>query len=294
MKSAGLRQRLSILFFLSPWLVSFALFTLYPISYSFYLSFTKYNPISGQTPRFIGLHNYLAIFSDDRFWLALKNTIFFVIGTIPVTTSIAVILAVFLNERIKFRSFFRATYFMPAVTSIVVIATIFIYIYSPFGVLNSLLSLFGIQGRNWLLDSHFALPAIMAMDIWESFGYYTILFLAGLQSIPEELYEAANIDGATGIQQFFRITIPLLRPTLIFVLVINTIRSFQVFSEIFVMTQGGPIGATTTLVYYLYNMGFQKFRMGYASALAYVLFAIILIFSLLQMKVLRYGERIYD
>ena len=294
MKPRGLRQRSSILFFLSPWLVSFALFTLYPIVYSFYLSFTKYNPISGQAPRFIGFHNYLAIFSDDRFWLALKNTLFFVIGTIPVTTAIAVVLAVFLNERIKFRSFFRATYFMPAVTSIVVIATIFIYIYSPFGVLNSLLNLFGIQGRNWLLDFHFALPAIMVMDIWESFGYYTILFLAGLQSIPQELYEAAKIDGATGVQQFFRITIPLLRPTFIFVLVINTIRSFQVFSEIYVMTQGGPIGSTTTLVYYLYNMGFQKFHMGYASALAYVLFTIILIFSLLQMKVLRYGERLYD
>jgi len=280
--------------FLAPWIISFALFTLYPIVYSFYLSFTKYNPINGQTPRFIGFHNYLTIFSDGTFWLALKNTLFFVTGTIPVTTAIAVVLAVFLNEKIKFRAFFRATYFMPAVTSIVVIATIFIYIYSPFGVLNSLLNLFGIQGRNWLLDLHFALPAIMAMDIWESFGYYTLLFLAGLQSIPEELYEAANIDGATSVQQFFRITIPLLRPTFIFVLVINTIRSFQVFSEIFVMTQGGPIGSTTTLVYYLYNMGFQKFHMGYASALAYVLFTIILLFSLLQMKVLRYGEHLYD
>ncbi len=287
-------QRAVILMFLAPWLISFATFTLYPIAYSFYLSFTKYSPIRGGTPQFVGLANYARIFKDPRFWQALKNTVVFVVGTIPVTTTIAVVLAVFLNERIKLRTFFRATYFLPVVTSIVVIATIWTYIYSPLGVLNAFLHLLGLKGRNWLLDVNFALPAIMAMDIWASFGYYTILFLAGLQSIPEELYEAASIDGANAVRRFFKITLPLLRPTLVFALVINTIRSFQIFTEVYVMTQGGPIGATTTLVYYLYNMGFQKFRMGYASALAYVLVLIILAFALVQMRLLRYGEHVYD
>ncbi|MFW6190485.1 MAG: carbohydrate ABC transporter permease [Candidatus Bipolaricaulota bacterium] len=218
----------------------------------------------------------------------------FVVGTIPITTAIAIILAVFLNQKIKFRGFFRASYFVPVMTSVVVISTIFTYIYSPYGLLNSLLNLFGIPGKNWLLNTNFALPAIMVMMIWASFGYYTVLFLAGLQNIPEEIYESAAIDGANTVQTFFRITLPLLRPMLIFALVINIIRSFQIFSQIFVMTQGGPLGSTRTIVYYLYNMGFQKFRMGYASGIAYLLFILILIFSVIQMKSLSYEEQFYD
>ncbi len=288
------KNKLSILIFIAPWLLTFLIFSLYPVGYSLFLSFSEYNPLAAQPPRFIGIQNYLDIFHDDIFWLALKNTILFVVGTIPVTTTIAVILAVFLNERIKFRTAFRASYFAPVMTSIIVVATIFLYIYSPFGLLNSFLNLLGIEGRNWLLNSNFALPAIMVMDIWFSFGYYIVLFLAGLQNIPQELYESAQIDGASGLQRFFKITIPLLRPMFIFALVINTIRSFQIFSEIFVMTQGGPLRATTTMVYYLYNTGFQKFRMGYASALAYILFMVILIFSLTQMKALRYKEGVYE
>ncbi len=135
--------------------------------------------------------------------------------------------------------------------------------------------------------------SIMVMMIWASFGYYTVLFLAGLQNIPQEIYESAEIDGANSVQQFFRITLPLLRPMLIFALVINTIRSFQIFSQIFVMTQGGPLGSTRTVVYYLYTMGFQKFKMGYASGIAYLLFLIILVFSVIQMKTLSYEEQLY-
>lgn len=288
------KKRLTILGFLAPWIISFLVFSVYPLLFSFYLSFTRYNPLRAQAPSFVGIQNYLRTFSDPAFWSALWNTTFYAVGTIPITTAIAVILAVFLNEKIKFRTFFRASYFAPVVTSIVVISTIFVYIYFPFGPLNSLLKLVGIEGRNWLLDPQFALPAIMVMNIWASFGYYTILFLAGLQNIPIELYEAADIDGAATIKKFFKITLPLLRPMLTFALIINTIRSFQIFSEVFVMTQGGPIGATTTIVFYLYRMGFMRFRMGQASAVAYILFAVILIFSLIQMKLLRYGERIYD
>lgn len=287
-------KRLIIAGFLAPWIISFLVFSVYPLGFSLFLSFTRYNPLRAEAPTFVGIQNYLRTFADPSFWRALWNTTFFALGTIPITTAIAVILAVFLNEKIKFRAFFRASYFAPVVTSIVVIATIFVYIYLPFGPLNSLLRLIGIEGRNWLLDPRFALPSIMVMSIWASFGYYTILMLAGLQSIPSELYEVADIDGATGIRKFFTITLPLLRPMLIFALIINTIRSFQIFAEIFVMTQGGPIGTTTTIVFYLYRMGFMRFRMGQASAIAYILFAVILIFSLAQMKLLRYGERFYD
>ncbi len=288
------RSRWSTFILLSPWIVTFIAFSLYPVGYSLYLSFTKYDPLAGISPQFIGLSNYVEIMNDPTFWQAVKNTVIFVVGTIPVTTAIAIILAVFLNQKIKFRSFFRASYFVPVMTSVVVISTIFTYIYSPYGLLNSLLNLFGIPGKNWLLSTNFALPAIMVMMIWASFGYYTVLFLAGLQNIPEEIYESAAIDGANTVQTFFRITLPLLRPMLIFALVINTIRSFQVFSQIFVMTQGGPLGSTRTIVYYLYNMGFQKFRMGYASGIAYLLFILILIFSVIQMKSLSYEEQFYD
>lgn len=287
------RSRWSTFILLSPWIVTFIAFSLYPVGYSLYLSFTKYDPLAGLAPKFIGLSNYFEIVNDPTFWQAVKNTIIFVVGTIPVTTAIAIVLAVFLNKKIKFRSFFRASYFVPVMTSIVVISTIFTYIYSPYGLLNSLLGLFGIQGQNWLLSTQFALPAIMAMMVWASFGYYTVLFLAGLQNIPEEIYESAAIDGANSIQTFFRVTLPLLRPMLIFALVINTIRSFQIFSQIFVMTQGGPLGSTRTIVYYLYNMGFQKFRMGYASGIAYLLFILILVFSVIQMKTLSYEEQFY-
>lgn len=274
--------------------MTFVAFSLYPVGYSLYLSFTKYDPLAGISPQFIGLSNYIEIMNDPTFWQAVKNTVIFVVGTIPVTTAIAIILAVFLNQKIKFRSFFRASYFVPVMTSVVVISTVFTYIYSPYGLLNSLLNLFGIPGKNWLLNTNFALPAIMVMMIWASFGYYTVLFLAGLQNIPEEIYESAAIDGANTVQTFFRITLPLLRPMLIFALVINTIRSFQIFSQIFVMTQGGPLGSTRTIVYYLYNMGFQKFRMGYASGIAYLLFILILVFSVIQMKSLSYEEQFYD
>lgn len=287
------RSRWSTFILLSPWIVTFIAFSLYPVGYSLYLSFTKYDPLAGLAPKFIGLSNYFEIVNDPKFWQAVKNTVIFVVGTIPVTTAIALVLAVFLNQKIKFRSFFRASYFVPVMTAVVVISTIFTYIYSPYGLLNSLLGLFGIAGKNWLLSTRFALPAIMAMMVWASFGYYTVLFLAGLQNIPEEIYESAAIDGANSIQTFFRVTLPLLRPMLIFALVINTIRSFQIFSQIFVMTQGGPLGSTRTIVYYLYNMGFQKFRMGYASGIAYLLFVLILVFSVIQMKTLSYEEQFY-
>lgn len=287
------KKRLSTSIFLSPWVLSFLAFSAYPLLYSLFLSFTSYNPLTGLAPEWIGLDNYVRMLGDRRFLQALTNTLYFVVGTIPFTTIIAVLLAVILNRNMRLRAFFRAAYFLPAVTSIIVISTLFVYVYAPFGPLNGMLSVIGVERTNWLLSTTWAMPAIMLMSIWASFGYYTLLFLAGLQNIPDDLYEAAAIDGATRRQQFFGITLPMLRPMFVFVLVINTIRSFQIFSEIFVMTQGRPLGKTTTAVYYLYTMGFQRFDMGYASALAYVLFFIILIFSLIQYRLVQ-GDRLYE
>ncbi|SHE80396.1 carbohydrate ABC transporter membrane protein 1, CUT1 family (TC 3.A.1.1.-) [Marinitoga hydrogenitolerans DSM 16785] len=292
MKKRSLKEKLKILLLISPWLISFLIFKLYPIIYSFYLSFTRYNPIRNKPPIFVGLRNYEKILNDSIFATALKNTVLFVIITVPLTTIIALFIANLLvsNLNIRKKQFFQSSYFMPVVTSMVVIATIFSFLYSPNGYLTALIKFLGADikfGRGILADPKYALYAIMLMDVWASFGYYTILFLAGLQSIDEQIYEAAAIDGAKGFILFRKITFPLISPMLLFVLVINTIRSFQIFIEVYVMTQGGPLRSTTTVVYYLYETGFHKMKMGYASAMAYVLFLIILFFTIIQKLVVR-------
>jgi len=278
---------------LLPWLLIFAVFWLYPLGYSLFLSFTKYSTLAN-TSEFIGFQNYTSLFSDIEIWYSFRNTVIFTIGTVPVTTFLALLLAVLLNlKMVRFAGFFRAAYFMPSVTSLVVIALIFTNIYSKDGYLNLLLGMVGISHpeRGWLLEPSTALGSVMAMDIWISAGYYMILFLAGLQTIPKDLYEAARLAGASSWQQFWRITLPLLRPTMTFVVVINTIKSFQIFIEIYVMTKGGPTpGDTTTLVYQVFVNAFEKSdMMGYASALAYFIFIVLIILSFIQLKLV--GER---
>ncbi len=291
----GKKDKISTLIFLSPWIISFLVFSLYPFLFSLYLSFTRYSPIRNRPPRFVGLYNYVKLLTRDRvFDIALKNTVLFVVITVPITTIIALTIANVLksNLNIRGKQVFQSGYFMPVVTSIVVIATIFSYLYSPVGYLTAFAKFLGLtirHGRGILAEPSYAFPAIMIMDIWASFGYYTILFLAGLESIDKNVYEAAELDGARGFKLFRYITLPLLSPMLFFVLVINTIRSFQIFTEIFVMTGGGPLRRTTTLVYYLYEMGFHKMKMGYAAAISYVLFAIILIFTIVQKRVIQRG-----
>lgn len=279
--------------FLSPWLITLLLFWGYPLLYSLYMSFTEYRTLSGEMT-WIGLENYSRLINDPVFWKALANTSIFVLGTIPFTTMFAIILAVMLNRNIAWKGFYRSAYFIPSVTALVVLSLIFTNLYAQDGYINSIMSLLGIPypEEGWLLNTGTALPAIMAMDVWIATGYYTVLFLAALQTIPKELYEAAEIDGASRRQQFFRVTLPGLRPMLLFVIVLNTIRSFQVFTEIYVMTKGGPLNATTTLVYEVYRNAFDRSNlMGYASAIAYVTFILILAVSLVQMRLLgRRGE----
>lgn len=273
-----------------PWVLTFAIFWIYPLLHALFISFTKYDTIQS-TSMWIGFDNYLRAFSDQLFWKSLKTTSIFTVVTVPISTSLALLLALLVNtESLRFGNFFRATFFLPSVTSLVVIALIFTNLYSRDGYVVSLLKIFSvISGDTGVLQSpNTALWGIIGMDVWISAGYYMVLFLAGLQSIPKDLYESANLFGASSWQKLVKITLPLLKPTLLFIIVINTIKTFQVFVEIYVMTKGGPLYSTTTLVYMVYQKAFNELnQMGYASAIAFILFLIISLLTAIQLKVIK-------
>ena len=293
-RHAGTGMHINTGLLLLPWVLVFAVFWLYPLLFTLYLSFTKYSTLSGNVT-WTGLDNYMMLWRDPLFWKALANTSIFTFGTIPFTTAFALLLAVVLNRKLRGREIFRSAFFLPSVTSLVVISLIFTNLYAGNGYINTVLGILGLPypERGWLMEPGLALYSIMAMEVWIASGYYMVLFLAALQAIPADLYEAAELAGASAWQQFVRITLPMLRPTLLFVLVINTIKSFQVFIEIYVMTRGGPLSSTTTLTYLVYTNAFEKSdMMGYASAIAYVVFLIILVFSIAQMKLLRIDKTV--
>lgn len=283
----------STLLFLCPWLITFLIFGIYPLIYSVVISFSKYNLLNSHMS-FTGFSNFVEVLMDPIFRKSVLQTFYFAAGTIPITMLIALFAAVLINQKVPLKQFYQAGFFLPVATSVIVIATIFTYLYAPEGLFNFVLDKLHITHPDptWLMNTKWALPAIMFMNVWASFGYYAVLFLAGLQTIPESLYEAASIDGANDWQKFMKVTLPQLRPIILFAVVINTINTLQVFPEIFAMTQGGPLGSTTTIVYYLYDIGFHKFQMGNAAAVGYLLFFMILGFSLLQMKWLKMGEQI--
>ena len=277
----------------SPWLITFVVFWLFPLLYSLVMGFTDYQLLSSDFD-WVGWGNYRELLRDNDFTSALKNTFVFVLGTIPITTVIALALALMVNRRFKGRALFRAGFFLPSVTSMVVIALIFTNLYQRGGYIALLTRFAGFTPpeHGFLFDRATALYSIMAMDIWMSVGYFMLIFLAGLKAIPEELYEAAELAGAGRARRFWSITLPLLRPVALFIVVINTIKSFQVFVEIFVMTKGKF--DTATAVYFIYEQGLQtQFRFGYASAGAYLLFVIIAAFSILQMLLLRRRQALW-
>ncbi|HOO32374.1 MAG TPA: sugar ABC transporter permease [Thermotogota bacterium] len=283
------KKRLTLFAFLSPWIIIFIVFNAFPIIYSFITSLMDYSGLNPQM-NFIGFDNYIKAFQDEIFLKALGNTMIFVIGTVPITTGIALLLALLLNSRnLRSKGIFKAGFFLPSVISMVVISTMWIYLYSSNGLFNTVGSLLGfkMESRSWLASPDTALPSIMIMDIWAAFGYYLILIYAGLQNVPEQLYEAARIDGATPTQIALKITLPYIKPTLFFVISINTIRSFQVFSEIYTMTGGGPRNSTQTIVHYLYQVGFSKFEMGYGTSISYILLVLIMIVTFIQRYLLR-------
>lgn len=277
-------------FFLAPALIAIGVFFFVPVIAAFVLSFTDFDIYSLANldyARFIGLKNYERIVEDPLFWKALTNTLYFLIVGGPLSIAVSLAAALLLNSQlIRFKTFFRLAYFAPVVTTLVAVAVVWRFVYHPrYGLLNYFLSWFGIPPIDWLGDPNWAMPAIILMAVWKNFGYNMIIFIAGLQNIPQELYEAASIDGASRWQQFTSITIPMLAPTTLFISVITMIGYFQLFAEPYVMTQGGPLNSTLSIVLYMYQMGFRWWNMGYSAALAFVLFAIILAASLVQSRV---------
>jgi ABC-type sugar transport system permease subunit len=270
--------------FVIPGVLSYLLFTFYPtlccLVQSLHLIRGANNPWV-----FHGINNYLEIFQDKIFWGSLKNTFYYVALTIPLGTIISLLLAVVLNSIVKARGFFRALYFIPSVAGVIAIGIVFNWMYEPYlGVLNLMLSKVGLPRLNWLRDLKLALPSIAVMNIWQTLGYNVVIFLAGLLAIPAELYEAADIDGTGPIRKLWSITIPLVAPSMWFVIINNTIRNLQVFSEIFVMTGGGPGHATTTVGFRVYQYAFLFLSFGKASANVMVLLVIILAVTLVQLR----------
>lgn len=268
------------LLLLLPNLIGFLAFTLIPVFASFFLSFTSWDML---TPvKWVGLSNYAELLKDETFIKVFWNTIYFAGVSVPLGIVISLLLAVAL-DRISLKKFYRAAYFLPVVSSMVAIAVVWQFIYNPeYGIMNYVLSWFGIQGPDWLTSTVWAMPAVILTSVWKNLGFNMLIFLAGLQGISDDYYEAANLDGANTVQKFFYITVPLLSPTTFFVTVMSFIASFQVFDTIFLMTQGGPARSTSVIVHYLYEHGFKYFNMGYASAMAYVLFFMMFVITMIQ------------
>ncbi|OGW84808.1 MAG: hypothetical protein A2987_02520 [Omnitrophica bacterium RIFCSPLOWO2_01_FULL_45_10] len=277
-------------FFIAPAVLLFVVFIVGPLIASFYWSFTEYNGI--HPPKWVGLANYKTIFFDDpRFWKAIKNTVIYTLGVIPPGVVLSLLLAIAVDQQIKFKNFFRIIYFIPSVTSVIALSVIWKWLFAgeKYGLINYFLLSLGLKPIDWLMSPVWTLPAIMIMSIWAGIGYNMILFLAGLQTIPSTVYEAADIDGANVLEKFWHITLPLLKPTMVFVVIMGFIASFQVFERIYIMTEsefgiGGVLDSALTLVAYLYDMGFRKFQMGYASALGYVVFIVIFLVTIINLK----------
>ncbi len=270
--------------FLLPNLLGFLAFTFLPVIAALLISFTEWDLL--RQASWIGLDNYTRLVSDPLFHRVLRNTLLYVLGTVPVQMMLALLIALALNQRIPGQTFFRTAFFMPVVASTVAVALVWRWIYhADFGLLNSFLYAIGVTDPpSWLSSTTWALPAIIIMSVWQQIGFSMVLFLAGLQGVPQSLYEAATIDGAGPFARFRFITLPLLSSTTFFVLVIGIINSFQVFDQALVMTNGGPANATNTIVFNIYRYGFQFFQMGYAAAMAWVLFAIIFIVTVVQFR----------
>jgi ABC-type sugar transport system permease subunit len=288
----GWRQDLIGWSFALPFVILFGVFLALPILAAFLFSFTSFglrditNPIGASV---VGVDNYARLLSDAKFWKSLGNTVYFVVVGVPLTLALGLVIANALSRGItRFRTAFRVGFYLPVITSIVAIAVVWRFLLNPdFGLINLLLAKVGITGPNWLANSALAMPSIIAMAVWRNVGFAMVVFVAGMQAIPSMLYEAASIDGAGRWQSFRYVTLPMLRPTILFMLVITTIGYLQLFEEPFVMTAGGPLDATLSVTMYMYQQGFQFFHQGYASAIAYVLFVIVAIVAFLQFKFLR-------
>ncbi len=271
--------------FIAPLIIGFLIFTVYPLLDSIRLSFTDWTLL--KPPNYIGFQNYEKMFTGDKTYvISLINTIYYVVGSVPLRIVAAFFLALALNQKIRGITLYRIAFYIPVVSSWVAVALVWQYLYSPeYGLFNYLLRQIGITGPDWLVSRTWAMPAVIIVNVWKNVGYNMIILLAGLQGIPVQLYEAARIDGAKPWKQTLYITIPLLTPTIFFILIMSIISSFQVFSSVYIMTAGGPGTATYVYIFYLWQRAFVRLGMGYASAMAWILFAIIFIGTLIQWRV---------
>jgi multiple sugar transport system permease protein len=279
------REERAFYLFISPWIIGFILFSAGPVLGSFVISFTQWSMLSA--PSWTGPTNYQRLVNDPLFWQALGNTLYFAVGSVGLGLILSFLLALLLNQQVKGMALFRTIFYLPAVCSGVAVAILWTMIFNPdFGLINSALHAIGITGPQWLTDPSWAMPAMIVMSLW-GIGGSMVIYLAGLQGIPTHLYEAAALDGAGPVRKFWHVTVPMMSPIIFFNLIVGIIGSFQAFVQMYVMTNGGPANATLVYLLYLYRTAFEDFDMGYASALAWVLFLILLAITLAQLVLAR-------
>lgn len=267
--------------FLSPALILLMIFSIIPIIWVIYLSFTDYNVFT--PPDWVGFENYSKLVNDDSFWNAFKNTFFYWILVTPAITILSLILAILVNQKLRFIKAYRLAFYFPVLVSVVVTALLWKWMFAGDGLFNYILGIFNIDPLPWLTSPDTSMISVAIVTVWQGIGYYMLIYLAGLQSVSPELYEAAEIDGAGFWRKHWSITVPLVRPIIFFVTVISTMGAFKEFTLMLVMTDGGPLNSTTTLVYLIYKEGIQNINMGYASAIATVLFLVILVITIINM-----------
>ncbi|MDQ6794322.1 MAG: sugar ABC transporter permease [Chloroflexota bacterium] len=271
------------LLFLAPTIIGLAVLSAGPILATLAISLTKWDLL--RAPQFVGLDNFVALVSDDRFLKALRNTAFYTVASVPLGMLISLFLALALNQAVRGIAWIRTAYFLPVVTSTIAIALVWQWIYSPdAGLLNQAIGLFGIAPQNWLANPTLAMPSIVAMSVWQGLGTNIIIFLAGLQGIPSELLDAASVDGAGRWARFRNVVLPLLTPSIFFTGVLSLIGSFQIFDQVFVLERPRPTDATITVVYFIYENGFKFFKMGYATAASWILFLIVAVFTAIYFR----------
>ncbi|MCX6046779.1 MAG: sugar ABC transporter permease [Chloroflexi bacterium] len=276
------REALEGYLFILPWLLGLLIFILVPIIASFYFSLTSFEVV--KPPIFVGLENYVRLIHDQLFWQALKVTCIYVVTSTPLGLILSFAIALLMNQKVRFVSLWRTIFYMPTLVPVIASTMLWLWIFNPqFGLLNTLLRYVGIEGPLWLGHSQWALPSLIIMSLW-TVGGPMLIYLAGLQGIPTDLYEAAEVDGAGAWAKFWAVTLPMMTPVIFFNLIMNMIFAFQVFTQAFIMTQGGPRYATLFYVLYLYQNAFKFFRMGYAAALAWVLFLAILLMTALVFR----------
>lgn len=282
-RSAGRREALWAWAFVTPTLLGLLIFTIGPLLFAIYIGFTDWNLLG--SPTWIGLGNFVELFHDKVFWETWANTLYYTVVSVPLSMALGLALAMLVNQKLPGMSIFQFMFFIPMTIGVVASGLLWSWMFSPqYGLLNYLLHFVGLGPYPWLTSSGMSMPSIILVGVWRSLGFNVIVFLAGLQTLPKDLYEAASIDGASSLRRFRSLTIPLLSPTTFFAALIGIIMSFQVFEQTYIMTQGGPGNSTLTIIYYIFQQGFSYLRMGYASAASVTFFIVLIVGTTLMLR----------